>query len=74
MTNEKDVRLMLEGGFVDIMCNVNPYFIPNICYENGKKVLDLWILKAIYGCIELDLLCYDLHTDTLKYLGFVINT
>ena len=30
MTNEKDVRLRLEGELMDIMCDMNPDLIPNI--------------------------------------------
>ena len=31
-------------------------------------------LRAIYGCIESDLLCQNFNVKTLKYLGFSINT
>jgi hypothetical protein len=31
------------------MCNINPEFLPNVRYENGKKVLYMQILKALYG-------------------------
>ena len=49
MHNDKDVRLKLEGEIVDIMWNVNPDHIPNIRYKNGKKVIYLRVLKALYG-------------------------
>ena len=49
--NEKNSRLKLVGKFVNIMCDVNPYHIPNIRYKNGNKVIYLSILKALYGCI-----------------------
>ena len=63
MPNEKYVRLKLEGEFVDIVCNVNPDHIPNIRYKTGKKMINLRILKALYGCIELSLLWYDLYEN-----------
>ena len=66
MPDEKYVRLKLEGKFMDIMYVVNTDRMPNTRYENGKKVLYLRILKALYGCIESDLLWYDLYTNTLK--------
>ena len=47
-------RLKLEGGFLYIMCNVNPYHIPNIWHKNVNKVFYLRVLKALYRCIELD--------------------
>ena len=51
MPDEKDFRINLEGEFVDIICNVNPYYITNIWYKNEKKVRYLRILKDLYGCI-----------------------
>ena len=51
MPDEKYVRLKLEGNLLDIMWDVNPDHIPNICYKNGKKVLYLRMLKALCGCI-----------------------
>ena len=69
----KYVRIKLEGKLVDIKCGVNPYHIPNIRYKNGKKVLYLRIMKALYRWIEYILLWYDLYANTLKELSFVIN-
>ena len=64
MPDEKRVRLKLEGEFVDTVCGVNPYHIPNTWDENGKKVLYLSIMKALYGCIESALLWYELYENT----------
>ena len=64
--DDKDVKIKLEGEFVGIICDVNPDQIPNIRYENGNKVLYLSILKALYGCIELDLLWCELYVDTVR--------
>ena len=50
------ILLKLEGHFVDIMCQVNSDFEQYARYENGKKVLYLRLLKALYGCIESVLL------------------
>ena len=49
--HEKYIRIKLEGEFVDIICDVNLDHIPNVWYENGKKVLYLMIMKDLYGCI-----------------------
>ena len=73
MPEEKDARLKLQIEFMDIMCEVNPDNIPNIWYKNLNKVLYFRIMKVLYGCIELDILWYDLYGNTLKELGFVIN-
>ena len=37
MPNEKYVRLNLEGEFVDIMCDVNPYHRPNIGHKMERR-------------------------------------
>ena len=65
--------LRLVGNFVDIMCQVNPEHVKNVTYENGKKVLYLEILQAIYRCIESALRWYELYSETLSKEGFVIN-
>jgi hypothetical protein len=41
--------------------------------ENGKKVLYLELLKALYGCVQLTLLWYELFSGTLKGMGFKLN-
>jgi hypothetical protein len=56
MPKDKRVLLKLTGEFVDMMCKVNPEYIPHVRSENGKKVLHLKIFKAIYGMIGSALL------------------
>ena len=48
--------LKLENNYVDIMCEVNPELNSYVRVENGRKVLYLQILKALYGMIESALL------------------
>ena len=69
----KRVLMKLTGTFVDIMCEVNPGYLKYARLENGKKVLYLRILKAIYGMIESALLWYELYSTTLVKMGFEIN-
>ena len=57
-----------------IICDFNPDYKPYVQYEKGKKVLYVKVLRAIYRCIESYLLCYNLYVNTLKDLGFSINT
>ena len=71
--NNERVLMRLVGNFVDIMCKVNPDHTKNVIYENGKKVLYLEVLQAIYGCIESALRWYELYSETLSKEGFVIN-
>ena len=71
--NNERVLMKLVGQFVDIMCNVNPEHIKNVIDENGKKVLYMEVLQAIYGCIESALRWYELFSETLVKEGWEIN-
>ena len=57
---EDCVLLKLVGEAVDIMCQVNPKYENFVVIENGKKVLYLQLLKALYACVQSALLWYDL--------------
>jgi hypothetical protein len=67
------VLLKLTGASVDIMCTVNTKDTPFVITENGKKVLYLQLLKALYGCVRSALLWYELFSGTLKEMGFELN-
>ena len=49
MTEDKVILLYIEGGFVEIMCKVNPKHNKNVRVYNGVKVIYLRHLKALYG-------------------------
>ena len=70
---EKFVLLKIEGAFVNIMCDVNPEYKEDIRFENGKQVLYVQILRALYGMIESALLWYSLYIGVLQKEGFVVN-
>jgi hypothetical protein len=70
---EEFVLLKLVGEAVDIMCQVNPKCQKFVVIENGKKVLYLQLLKALYGCVQSALLWYGLFTNTLVRMGFKVN-
>ena len=55
------------------MCDINGEYRKYVRYEQGKKVLYLKVLRAIYGCIESALLWYNLYTQTLKAEGYILN-
>ena len=65
--------LKLEGEAVDIMCKVNKDYEQFVCFEKGRKVLYLRLLKALYGCVKSALLWYELFSTTLKDMGFELN-
>ena len=73
MPEDKEVIMVLRGKFVDIMCEVDPTCREYVAEVNGKKVLYLKVLRALYGCIESAMLWYDLYSATLEGLGFKIN-
>ena len=73
MPADKNVILKLRGHFVDIMCDINREYRQYVIHEQGKKVLYLKVLRAIYGCIELALQWYNLYTKTLKVGGYILN-
>jgi hypothetical protein len=70
---EDFVLSKLVGEAVDNICQVNPKYENFVVIENGKKVLYLQLLKALYGCVQSALLWYDLFTNTLVQMGFKLN-
>ena len=69
----KFILLNVEGEFLNIMCEVNPKHNKNVRVENGVKLLYISLLKALYGCMESELLWYDIYLRTLKSQWFLIN-
>jgi hypothetical protein len=63
----------MEGKSVDIMCDVSDNYRQYVCIENGKKVLYLKLVKALYGCVQSALLWYELFSSTLEKAGFELN-
>ena len=70
---DKFVLMKLEGQFVDMMCEADPSYINEVHCENGKKVIYVQLVKALYGCVESVLLWYELYSTTLQKMGFEIN-
>jgi hypothetical protein len=70
---EEFFLLNLVGKAVDVMCQVNPKYENFVVIENGKKVLYLQLLKALYSCFQSALLWYGLFTNTLVQMGFKLN-
>ena len=70
---DKFILLNIEGGSVDIMCEVNPEHKKNVYVENVLNVLYLRLMKYLYGCMESIILRYALHSNTSKSRGFMAN-
>ena len=62
------------GESVDILCNMNPEHTNFVSNEKGNKVLYVRLVKAIYECVKSALLWYDLFHNTLKEMGFALNS
>ncbi|KAL7563159.1 hypothetical protein ACA910_014438 [Epithemia clementina (nom. ined.)] len=67
------VLMKLEDEIVDIMCQVNPAYIPFVVMERGRKVLYVQLMKVLYGCVKSALLWYQLFVSTLQGQGFELN-
>ena len=49
MPKEKKLLMKFRDEFVNIMCEVNPEYKKYVVKVNGKEVLYVKILRAIYG-------------------------
>ena len=70
---EDFVVVKLVGDEVDIISNLNSVYREYVTTENGKKVLYLQLVKALYGCIKSALLWYECFTNCLFDMGFKLN-
>ena len=70
----KDFVIMkFTGEMVDILCKMNPKYIDYVVLEAGVRTLYVRLIKAIYGCVQSALLWYELFSETLQKMGFVLN-
>ena len=68
------VPMRFEGDDVRVLCEMNKDYERFVTTNrNGKKVLYVRLLKALYGCVKSALLWYDLFTGYLKTIGFELN-
>ena len=69
---DKLVIMVFEGDMVDYMVQANPEkYAPYVhTTKNGKKLLYVELIKALYGCIQSAMLWWKLLTSTLEEQGF----
>jgi hypothetical protein len=69
------VIMVFEGDMVDYMVQANPEkYAPYVhTTKNGKKLLYVELIKALYGCIQSAMLWWKLLTSTLEEQGFKVN-
>ena len=58
---------------MDLFCEIDLSFEQFVTIEKGKRVLYVQLDKALYGCVQSALLWYELHSSTLKHMGFTLN-
>ena len=71
---EDFVLLKLVGEAVNIMCQVNPKYEKFVVIENGEKVLNLQVLKALYGCVQSALFMVQLVHKHFGPNGFQVES
>jgi hypothetical protein len=69
------VVMVVEGNMVEYLVQANPErYAPFVIYNrDGKKLLYVELLKALYGCVKSALLWFKLLSSTLMEMGFEIN-
>ena len=72
--DEDRVVMKITGVLVDMLVEINPeLYSPAVVLENGKKVLYVEVLRAIYGMLEVALLWYKKFREDLEKIGFEFN-
>ena len=66
--------MKIRGVLVDWLVEFDPAaYSPYVVYENGKKVLYVEILRALYGMLIASLTWYRKLRADLEEIGFVFN-
>ena len=68
------VVMKITGVLVDILVKLAPeVYAAYVVYENGKKVLYVEVLQALYGMLVAAILWYKEFKKTLESIGFKFN-
>jgi len=68
------VYMKITGVLVQMLVDIDPeLYGPFVVYENGRKVLYVMVLKAIYGMLVASLLWYKKFRKDLEDIDFVFN-
>ena len=65
--------MKITGLLMDYMIQIDPEYRKYVVYENGKRVIYVLILKAIYGMLQASLLWYRKLRQDLEAVGFKFN-
>src|SRR5210317_1889419 len=70
---EDRVTMKITGLLVDYMIELDPTYRDFVVRENGRRVIYVVILRAIYGMLEASLLWYKKLRADLETQGFKFN-
>ena len=71
--NER-VIMKITGALVDLLVKIAPdTYSKYVVFENGKRVIYVVVLRAIYGMLDASLLWYKKFRRDLEKYGFVFN-
>ena len=71
---EERVMMKITGVLVDLLVELAPeVYGPYVVFENGRKVLYVQVIKAIYGMLQAALLWYQKFRKDLEQEGFKFN-
>ena len=72
--NNNRVMMKITGVLVDMLVQLDPNaYSKHVIYNNGKKTLYVWVLRALYGMLTSSLLWYKKFRKDLENYGFVFN-
>ena len=70
----KRIIMKIRGALVDILVEMNPEkYSPHVTKENGRSVIYVMMLKALYGMLESSLLYYRKLKGDIEMIGFEVN-
>ena len=67
------VLVKIKGKVVDIICQCNQEYTKYATYKNGKKVLYLELVMALYGCMMSAIYWYETFVTQLEVMRFSLN-
>ena len=75
MPKDADSRVMMKitGLLVDMLIKLDPRYRDYVVKENGKRVIYVRVLRAIYGMLEASMLWYKKLRGDLEAIGFEFN-
>ena len=68
------VIMKISGPLVELLIDINPHLYgPMVVFENGRRIIYVWVLRAIYGMLIAALLWYKKFKTKLEGVGFIFN-